>query len=90
MFVFEAPNAILQVVIAEVWHIVHVNPSRWYIAAVWKDDESLAEPEDLRIYVSKKFHRSKILDFMRRDYPSYNWSIATLDRWLRLFDIFYI
>ena len=62
-------------------HVVHVSPSRWYVAAVWKDDESLAEPEDLRIYVSKKFHRSKILDFMRRDYPSYNWSIATLDRW---------
>ena len=41
---------------------------------------SPAEPEDLRIYVYKKFHRSKILDFMRRDYPSYNWSIATLDR----------
>ena len=38
------------------------------------------EPEDLRIYVYKKFHRSKILDFMRRDYPSYNWNIATLDR----------
>ena len=80
-------------VIAEVWPIltiVHVNPSGWYVAAVWKNDESLAEPEDLRIYVSKKFHRSKILDFMRRDYPSYNWSIATLHRWLRLFDIFYI
>ena len=64
----------------------HVNPSGWYVAAVWKDDENLAEPEDLRIYVYKKFHRSKILDFMRRDYPSYNWSIATLDRC----DIFYI
>ena len=26
---------------------------------------------------------------MHRDYPSYNWSIATLDRRLRFFDIFY-
>ena len=34
----------------------------------------------VRILSDEKFHRSKILDFMRRDYPSYNWSIATLDR----------
>ena len=52
----------------------------------WKDDESLAE--ELQKYVFKHFHRSEILDFMRRDYQSYNWSIATLDRRLRLFDIF--
>ena len=54
----------------------------------WKDDESLVK--DLRNYVSKNFHRSEILDFMCRDYPSYNWSIATLDRHLRFFDMFYI
>ena len=52
----------------------------------WKDDESLVE--DLQNYVFKNFHRSEILDFMHRDYPSCNWSIATLDRLLRFFDIF--
>ena len=53
----------------------------------WKHDES--PEEDLRNYVFKNFHRSEILDFMRRDYPSYNWSIAALDMRLRFFDIFY-
>ena len=52
----------------------------------WKDDDSLAE--DFRNYVFKNFERSEIRDFMRRDYPSYNWSIATLDSLLRFFDIF--
>ena len=55
----------------------------------WKDDENLAE--DLQNYVFKNFHRSEILDFMLyRDYPSYDWRIATLDRRLLFFDIFYI
>ena len=61
-----------------------IEDGRW---RYWKDDESLAE--DLRNYVFENFHRLEILDFMRRDYPSYNWSIATLDRRLRFFDIFY-
>ena len=53
----------------------------------WRDDESLAE--DLRNYVFKNFNRSVIPDFMRRDYPSYNWSIATLDKRLRLTSLIY-
>ena len=45
----------------------------------WKDDErDLAE--DLRNYVFKNFQRSDILDFMRRDYPSYNLTGA-LQHW---------
>ena len=53
----------------------------------WRNDESLAK--DLRNYVFKNFHRSEILDFMRRDYPSNNWSIATVDRRLRLTSLIY-
>ena len=31
-----------------------------------------------------------MLDFLRRDFPTYAWSIATLDRRLRYFNIFYM
>ena len=34
--------------------------------------------------------RSEVLDFLKRDYPEYAWSLPTLDRRMRHFDIKYI
>ena len=34
--------------------------------------------------------RNEILDYVSRDYPDYSWSLRTLDRRLRYFDIYYI
>ena len=52
----------------------------------WKDDEELKA--DLEQYVRQNLKRSEILDFVKRDFPEYAWSIATLDR--RQFGIRYI
>ena len=46
--------------------------------------------QDLKTYVSQNLKRSEVLDFMQRDFPQYNWSLATLDRRLRHFGIHYI
>ena len=40
--------------------------------------------------MGRNLRRSEILDFVRRDYPHYAWSIPTLDRRLRHFSIQYI
>ena len=53
----------------------------------WKDDVDLQE--DLKRYVKELFKRSEILSFMERDYSQYTWSIRSLDRTLRHFNIFY-
>ena len=45
--------------------------------------------EDLRNYVRQNLKRKEMLDFLRRDFPTYVWSIPTLDRRLRYFNIFY-
>ena len=34
--------------------------------------------------------RSEVLDFLKRDYPEYAWSLPTLDRRIRYFDMKYI
>ena len=44
----------------------------------WKDDEELKA--DLEQYVRQNLKRSEILDLVKRDFPEYAWSIATLDR----------
>ena len=54
----------------------------------WKDDEELKA--DLEQCVRQNLKRSEILDFVKRDFPEYAWSIATLDRRLRQFGIRYI
>ena len=54
----------------------------------WKEDNQLEN--DLRKYVCQNFKRSEILDFVQRDFPEYTWSIATLDRRLRHFGVYYI
>ena len=44
----------------------------------WKDDEELKA--GLEQYVRQNLKRSEILDFVKRDFPEYARSIATLDR----------
>ena len=54
----------------------------------WRNDEGLVR--DLRQYVGSNMKRTEILDFMKRDYFRYSWSIPTLDRPLRHFGILYV
>ena len=54
----------------------------------WKDDEELKAY--LEQYVRQNLKRSEILDFVKRDFPEYAWSVATLDRRLQQFGIRYI
>ena len=54
----------------------------------WRDDENLEK--DLRRYVGSNLKRVEILDFVKRDYFRYSWSIPTLDRRLRYFGIRYV
>ena len=44
----------------------------------WEDDCELKD--DLQKYVSKNLKREEILDFVKRDYPNYSWSLGTLSR----------
>ena len=53
----------------------------------WREDVRLQE--DLRTYVRQNMKRKEMLDFLKRDFPTYAWSIPTLDRRLRYFNIFY-
>ena len=53
----------------------------------WKDDEQLRA--DLDNYVRNNMTRSAVLQSIERDYASYNWSLATLDRRLRYFGLSY-
>ena len=49
----------------------------------WINDVALQE--GLKDYVRRSLKGKEILDFMKRDYEQYCWSIATLDRRLRVF-----
>lgn len=40
---------------------------------------------NLERYVSRKFKRNEILDFVKRDYPYYKCSLRSLARWLKTF-----
>ena len=53
----------------------------------WLEDEDLKA--DLTRYVHEGLSRSEILDFVSWDYSIYAWSIRTLDRRLREYQIFY-
>ena len=53
----------------------------------WKGDVELQEK--LKQYVKEALKREEILSFLRRDFSQYQWSIRTLDRRLRYFDIYY-
>ncbi len=54
----------------------------------WKDDVALRD--DLRNYVLQNYRRREILDFMKRDYYQYAWSLGTLSRRLNYFEIKYV
>ena len=49
----------------------------------------MALKENLKRYVNQLYKRTEILNFMERDFSQYTWSMSTLDRRLRHFDIFY-
>ena len=54
----------------------------------WKNDKKLAE--EIKMYVRQNLRRSEILDFIQRDYSYYRWSLTSLDRRMRYFNIKYI
>ena len=54
----------------------------------WIDNNKLKD--DLQKYVKQNVQRHEILDFIKNDYSEYKWSLRTLDRRLRQFDIYYI
>ena len=52
----------------------------------WKDDERLKDSLDE--YSRQGLQRQEILSFMKKDFSHYAWSLRTLDRRLRWFDIY--
>ena len=53
----------------------------------WESDGELKR--ELSKYVTKGLQRNEILSDMLRNFPQYSWSIKTLDRRMRHFNIFY-
>lgn len=56
--------------------------------ADWREDISLHE--ELKCYVEQNMKRSEIVDFVRKKYPQYCWSVPTLARRLKFFQIKYV
>lgn len=54
----------------------------------WKNDDNLKKI--LEGYVQKRYSRAEILDFISQDFCQYKWSIRSLDRRLKHFNIRYI
>ena len=59
-----------------------------YSNDAWQSDCRLEE--EMKKFVKQGIKRKEILDFLRRDFPQYAWSIPTFDRRLRHFNINYI
>ena len=57
------------------------------MADAWRKDLKLRE--DMERYVRHGYKREEALDFLKRDFPMYPWSIRSLDRRLRCFEIYY-
>ena len=55
--------------------------------STWKEDENLKQA--MTKLAQQRLQRIEALDFRKRDFPEYSWSMRTLDRRLRHFDIFY-
>ncbi len=53
----------------------------------WEDDESLEDA--LRSYMHQGLKRAEILSYMMKDFDKYRWSLRTLGRRLRHFEIFH-
>ena len=54
----------------------------------WKEDDNFKRRHDNKL-VQQGLQRIEALDVLKRNFPQYPWSIRTLDRRLRHFDIFY-
>ena len=57
------------------------------MADAWREDLKLRE--DMERYVRQGYKREEALNFLKRDFPMYAWSIRSLDRRLRCFEIYY-
>ena len=57
------------------------------MADAWREDLKLRE--DMERYVRQGYKREEALDFLKRDFPMYPWSIRSLHRRLRCFEIYY-
>jgi hypothetical protein len=55
--------------------------------ALWKNDNDLKE--SMVKYVGQNLQRREILDFLTRDFPQYAWSLGSLDRRLRHFNLYF-
>ena len=53
----------------------------------WKFDNELEEKTNR--LVLRNFKRNEILDILKRDFPDYLWSLASLNRRMKYFDIKY-
>ena len=58
------------------------------MAVNWQNNCKLEE--DIKKYVAANMQRLEILDYMKKDYAMYKWSLRTLDRRLNHFNIRYI
>ena len=56
-------------------------------AALWKNDEVLKVT--IKKYVRQGLQRNEALDSLQRDFPQYPWSMRSLDRRMRHFEIHY-
>ena len=54
----------------------------------WQNDEEMQS--FIKHYVMQNMKLSEVLDFLKRDYPECAWSLSTLDRSMRYFDMKYI
>ncbi len=54
---------------------------------MWKNDETLKIA--IKKYVMQGLQRSEALDFLKRDFAQYPWSMRSLDRRMRHFEIHY-
>ena len=52
----------------------------------WEEDNALEEA--LQQYTRQGFQRIEILSYVQRDFAQYRWSVRTLDRRLRHFNIY--
>ena len=53
----------------------------------WKEDVNLKN--EMENYAREGLQLSEMIDFLKRDFSHYKWSIRSLDRRLRFFEIYY-
>lgn len=54
----------------------------------WNEDTELSNK--IKKYVEQGLKRREMLDFLKKEFPFYPWSIRTLDRRMRYFGIYYM